>query len=128
MVIREEDTINEEATIRLFQDIEAAHPDADTIYRIADNARYYRAKDVQLDVAESKIELIFLPPYAPNLNLIERLWKFFHRHVLYNRYYEKRADFQAAIRAFFKDINAGEYAAELQSLLAENFQIIGDTS
>lgn len=128
VVVREEETINKEATLRLFEDLETKHPDADTIYCIADNARYYRAKDVQRYVAASKIKLIFLPPYAPNLNLIERLWKFFHRQVLYNRYYEKRVDFQAAIHAFFSDVNAGKYGAELRSLLTENFEIIGDTS
>jgi transposase len=40
----------------------------------------------------SKIELIFLPPYAPNLNLIERFWKFFKKTVLYGRYYETFAE------------------------------------
>lgn len=128
VLVREEETIDKAATIRLFQDLEEKHPDADTIYCILDNARYYRATDVRAYVAASKIELIFLPPYAPNLNLIERLWKFFHTNVLYNRYYEKRDDFRTAIHSFFADVNSGKYAEELRSLLTENFQIIGDTS
>ncbi len=45
----------------------------------------------------SKVEIIFLPPYSPNLNLIERLWRFLNKIVLYNRYYERFADFKAAI-------------------------------
>jgi transposase len=125
VVVRQEDTINAEATIRLFKDIEAKHPEADAIHCIADNARYYRARDVQDYVARSKIKLVFLPPYAPNLNLIERLWKFFHKKMLYNRYYASYAEFQDAVRGFFKDVNDRRYADELATLLVENFQIIG---
>ena len=125
VVVRDEDTINAEATIRLLKDIEAKHPKAATVYCIADNARYYRARAVRAYLARSKIELVFLPPYAPNLNLIERLWKFFHKKTTYNRYYASYAEFQDAIRRFFKDVNNRRYAGELATLLAENFQIIG---
>ena len=68
-------------------------------------------------------ELVFLPPYAPNLNLIEQLWKFFKKKTLYNRYYETFADFKAACEAFFAD--PAQYRGELRSLLAENFEIVG---
>jgi transposase len=128
VVVEEEETIDKHAAIRLFQALEAKHPTAETIYCIMDNARYYHAKDVREYEKNSRITMVFLPSYAPNLNLIERLWKFFHTSVLYNRYYEKRTDFQAAIHSFFKDVNDRKYAAELRSLLTENFQIIGDTS
>jgi hypothetical protein len=65
--------------------------------------------------------------YAPNLNLIERLWKFFHKKTMYNRYYASYLEFQEAITIFFDEVNTGRYAGELTTLLAENFQIIGDT-
>lgn len=127
VIVREEETINAKAAVALLKEIEAKHPDADTIYAISDNARYYRAKDVQTYVAHSKIKLLFLPPYAPNLNLIERLWKFFKKKVMYNRYHPTYADFQHVIRTFFEDINTHRYAGELQTLLAENFQIVGQS-
>ena len=60
--------------------------------------------------------------YAPNLNLIERFWKFFKRQVLYNRYYETFADYKAACNQFFADLDA--HAAQLRSLLTDNFEII----
>lgn len=126
VVVRQEDTINADAAIRLLKDIEAKHPDAETIYCIADNAKYYRAKVVRDYEAHSRIKLVFLPPYAPNLNLIERLWKFFHKKVMYNHYHATYADFQQAITTFFENLNAHQYADELRSLLAENFQIIGE--
>lgn len=78
--------------------------------------------EVRKVAKEMGIELIFLPPYSPNLNLIERLWKFFRKKVLYNRYYEKFNDFKIACEDFFKNIR--KYKNELQSLLTENFQIL----
>lgn len=126
VIVRQEDTINADATIRLLQDIEAKHPEAETIYCIADNARYYHARLVQGYLARSKITLVFLPPYAPNLNLIERLWKFFHKKMMYNQYHASYIEFQQAITTFFEKLNAHVYAPELQSLLTENFQIIGE--
>ena len=51
---------------------------------VLDNARYQRCKLVMTKAEELGIELLFLPPYAPNLNLIERLWKFVKKDVLYS--------------------------------------------
>ena len=47
----------------------------------------------------SRIKLVFLPPYAPNLNLIERLWKFFKKKTPYNHYFETFAQFKAGKRS-----------------------------
>jgi len=77
---------------------------------------------VRAYLEHSRINLQFLPPYAPNLNLIERFWKFFKRQVLYNRYYETFADYKAACKQFFADLDS--YAEQLRSLLTENFEII----
>lgn len=71
----------------------------------------------------SKVELVFLPPYAPNLNLIERYWKYFKKIVLYNRYYEKFDDFKTSCELFFKNIK--KHKTALRSLLTENFHIVG---
>lgn len=68
------------------------------IHIICDNARYYHAQLVKDYLANSKIELVFLPPYAPNLNLIERFWKFFKKTVLYGRYYETFLPIQNGLR------------------------------
>jgi len=54
------------------------------IYVICDNAPYYRSKAVQDYLKASRIQLVSLPPYAPNLNLIERLWRFFKKRILYS--------------------------------------------
>jgi transposase len=123
-VIRYDDTINAESTIALFSQIEAAYPKAATITVFCDNARYYRSKAVRAYLEHSRIDLQFLPPYAPNLNLIERFWKFFKRQVLYNRYYETFADYKAACKEFFAGLDA--HTQQLRSLLTDNFEIVGN--
>ena len=121
-VIRYDDTINADSTIALFRQVEARHPTARVIPVICDNARYYRSRKVREHLQNSRIELIFLPPYSPNLNLIERYWKFFKKKALYDRYYETFDEFKAACSDFFK--KSASYVDELRSLLVENFQII----
>lgn len=121
-IVRFDDTINAQSTIALFQQIEEANDKAEKIYIICDNARYYRSKLVKQHLETSKIELVFLPPYAPNLNLIERYWKFFKKKTLYNCYFETFDEFKSACEDFFKD--SSSHVAELRSLLTENFQIL----
>ena len=71
-VVRFDDTINTDSTIALFEQLEQVNLAATWIYVICDNARYYRSKAVKEYLKTSRIKLVFLPPYAPNLNLIER--------------------------------------------------------
>jgi transposase len=112
-----------QSTIKLFQQIEAQNPPAGRIHIICDNARYYHAQLVKDYLEHSKIKLVFLPPYAPNLNLIERFWKFFKKTVLYGRYYETFSQFKTACDDFFTGLD--QHHASLRSLLTDRFQIIG---
>ena len=122
-VISYEKTINADAAIFLLQEIERENLTAGTIWIICDNARYYRSKAVSEYLKDSKIKLVFLPAYSPNLNLIERFWKFFKRKVTYNKYYGTFNEFKYACEDFFDSLE--QYALQLRSLLTENFQIIG---
>src|SRR5947207_2850726 len=63
---------------------------------IMDNARYQRCKYVLDIAARLNIEILFLPPYSPNLNLIERLWKFVRKECLYDKYYQHFSLFKEA--------------------------------
>ncbi|TCT19123.1 IS630 family transposase, partial [Thiobaca trueperi] len=123
-VVRFDDSVNAVSTIALLQQIAQRHPDAAVIHVICDNARYYRSKAVREHLKTSRVQLVFLPPYAPNLNLIERFWKYFKKTVLYNRYFESFADFKAACENFFRHPN--QYRGDLRSLLTENFAIVGE--
>jgi transposase len=115
------DSINAQTTVLLLKKLERANKKAVTIYAFADNATYYRSKIVTEYLKYSKIKLIFLPPYSPNLNIIERLWKFFKKKIIYNKYYETFEEFKFACKLFFKNIK--KYKKELASLLTDNFQL-----
>ena len=121
VIIREYETINALTTIELLKEIEKKNQTKDKIFIIVDNARYYRSKLVSEYLELSKIELIFLPPYSPNLNLIERLWKFMRKKIINNKYYEKSTEFRRKLLEFFDNID--KYKDELDSLLTCNFQI-----
>lgn len=123
VIIREDDMINATSVIALLEQIEGAQPEG-LIYLILDNARYNRSKKVAAYVKKHKrIKFMFLPPYAPNLNIIERLWKFFHEKTLYNTYYDSFKEFKTAVLDFFDGIQ--NYRGELQTRLTDSFQIIG---
>jgi transposase len=88
---------------------------------VLDNARYQKCALV-IDLAKSlDIELLHLPPYSPNLNLIERLWKFMKKKCLYSKYYKDFFSFQSAIADFLHETQT-IYKDELDSLLTLRFQ------
>ena len=88
---------------------------------VLDNARYQHCALVQELARTLNIELLFLPPYSPNLNLIERLWKFVKKEALYAHYYQDFAAFKAAITQVLYE-TSGKHKHALDSLLTLNFQ------
>ena len=91
---------------------------------ILDNARYQRCKAVTEKAAELGIELVFLPTYSPNLNLIERVWKIVKSKVLNSAYYETFSGFCDNIFECVDTLHE-KYPAEMASSVTQNFQIIG---
>jgi transposase len=91
--------------------------------RVLDNAAYQRCGLVQSDARLLNIELLFLPGYRPNLNLIERLWKFVKKQALYNVYYETFSSFKAGINDCLQKVNS-DYKEMLKTTLTRNFHII----
>lgn len=118
--------INADSTLELLQRIEAANSKATSIYVISDNATYYHSRTIGEYLATSKISMIFLPPYSPNLNLIERLWRFFRKQVVSNRYYSSFAEFTEQCLFFFECLS--DHADRLKSLLTLNFQLFDTTA
>ena len=92
---------------------------------VLDNARYQHNAAVKALASQLGITLLFLPSYSPNLNLIERLWKFTKRRALYGRYHPKFANFQAAIQEILDGIPT-TYAQQLETLMTLNFQQFED--
>jgi transposase len=117
----ESQTVSTESTLNLFSQIEQHYPLAKEILIIADNARYHFSKPVRHYLKTSRIKLILLPSYSPNLNLIERLWKFFKKKILYNQYYENLEKFRLACINFFKNID--DVKEELISFIGTDFEL-----
>jgi transposase len=111
----EEKTLNTESTITFLKTVEKRYPTASSIYMICDNAPYYYNEEVQAYLQNSRIELIFLPTYSPNLNLIERLWKFLRAKVINTHYYEKFKDFKEAVMGFLQNIT--DHKADLKQFI-----------
>jgi transposase len=129
IVVQEDNTLNADATIRFFKKLEASQPEKRLIHLFCDNARYYRNKDVTKYLETSRIELHFLPPYSPNLNPIERLWKWMKEVVVYNTYYEEFNDFRIAIWGFFRTLSGLDPGSQLgkdfRKRIRDRFRAIG---
>ena len=94
---------------------------------VLDNARYQRNAVVQNLAANLGIVLLFLPSYSPNLNLIERLWRFIKRKAAYGRYHPTFADFRAAVEDVLDRVPT-THASKLASLMTLNFQEFDEVS
>jgi transposase len=103
-------------------EVKKQYTDATTICIILDNARYQRSYIVQQKAKALGIELLYLPPYSPNLNLIERLWRYFKKKVMKNKYYDTYTSFEKAVNAFFQTFN--ERISDMKTLLNFKFGII----
>ena len=113
--------INSLSICALLDKLKAHYVDGRPIYIILDNARYQKNTFVQAHADLLGITLVYLPAYSPNLNLIERVWKFVKKKVLYSIYYADFHAFTAAIDQCLADTQ-GLYKEELSTLLTLNFQ------
>ncbi|PCJ38657.1 MAG: IS630 family transposase, partial [Alphaproteobacteria bacterium] len=121
----EADRINADSTIALFEKLEAENRDKRCIHVILDNARYHHARAVKdwMKRTKSRINLIFLPAYAPHLNAIERLWGVMHKYVTHNSFYSTYKQFAGAILAFFSRTVPNEWP-KFRDTVTDNFRII----
>jgi transposase len=116
----ESETVDKNSTIQLLEIVEQKYFMASMLYIILDNAKYHYSKEVKPFLKGKKIKLVFLPPYSPNLNLIERLWKFFKKQVIYNKYYENIKEFRKACIKFFKNIE--DFSEDIARFMNADFE------
>lgn len=119
-IVASENSINHESTIALCEQLLASYPFAKQIHIILDNAKYHYSKEVRDFVSKNRINLVYLPAYSPELNLIERLWRIFKKNVLYNKYYEKFDSFKKACLDFFH--NQKKYSSEISSIMGDGLE------
>ncbi len=115
--------VNQESVVDFLVKLKAQHSKAERIHLILDGAAYHRAGSVKEKAKELKIELHYLPPYSPNLNPIERLWKVMNEHVRNNEYFASAKEFRKRINHFF-DVKLPEIADTLTSRITDNFQTL----
>ena len=118
----EDERINSQTMIALLKLILEKQREG-KIYIVLDNASYYHAKIVKEFLKEyPRIVLKFLPPYSPNLNIIERLWKILKSKVVYNKFYLKFDDFREKVIEFLE--NQSWLEDQFENSLTDKFQII----
>ena len=126
---QEDVTLNADSTILFLKKLEKAYPEKKKVHLFLDNARYYKNRKVREHLETSNIQMHFLPAYSPNLNPIERLWKWMKERVLYNTYYEYFDDFRQAIFGFLESLSRLDPKSELgqvfSSRVRDHFRAMG---
>jgi transposase len=116
--------INAESVCELLRVVAAAGTGV-PITLVLDNARYQKCAVVQGLARSLGIELLYLPSYSPNLNRIERLWRFVRKESLDAIYDESFEGFRAAIDQCLEDLPT-TYRKEMESLMVHKFQTFED--
>jgi len=116
-------TVNKQSICELLKAIRRKNSTLEKIYLVLDGAPYNKAEKVRELAKSLKIKIMYLPPYSPNLNPIERLWKFMKKKVTANRYFEEFDDFKKELMEFFRGIR--KYRTELETLITDNFSVLG---
>ena len=96
------------------------------MYVVCSNARYYRNKALTAWLAGQCLVQVFLPPYSPNLNLMERLWKFLRQKIINTAFYRIKGQFKTTVLDFFDRLP--EFGHELASRLSQKFHILDSHS
>jgi transposase len=115
-------SVNEFTFSQLLIQIRDVHPKG-PISVVCDNAKYQHTQLVKTVAAWKKIDLVYLPTYSPNLNLIERVWKFVKKEALSNRTFEDFAAFKSSIDEVLDGLPT-KYQGRMKTLLTHNFETI----
>ena len=113
--------IDKEVTKHCLENIRQAYKGQKEIVIIMDNAKYNRAYEVQEHAKDLNITIKYLSPYCPNLNLIERVWKYLKKK-LKNIYIDKYEDFKEWINNFCREFDG--YKPDIEKIISNKLQII----
>jgi transposase len=125
VVAEDYETINSVSMTAFFEKLRVKYPGSKPINLVLDRGAYNTSTETQEAAAKFNIKLHHLPPYSPNLNPIERLWKIMHEIVQNNIVFQSAKDFKEKIMRFFSKIwpNMSEEAKSRR--INDNFQRIG---
>ena len=119
--------VNAETVVNFFTQLKTIYPDAPKIHIILDQSGYHLSKLVQAAALEMNIELHYLPPYSPNLNPIERLWKVMNEQVRNNVFFSSPKEFRDSISNFFEH-KIPQILPMLRGRINDDFQTIKQAS
>lgn len=122
VIYQQADRVNADSIAAFLVALRRRHPEKCKIHVIWDNAGYHHDKRIKAFAKDLAIELHYLPPYSPNLNQIERLWKLMRECVMYNKYYETFSAFTDGILYFLN--NNGRKKRILRSRITDNFHLL----
>ena len=114
--------VNGQSMSDLLRAVRRRHPKERNLYMVMDNAGYNKSYQVQNLAEKLGIKIMYLPPYSPNLNPIERLWKFMKKKVMANTYYPDVKTFQQELMLFLRGIR--KHRQELSTLITDNFHLV----
>ena len=102
----EEESYDAPAFLRFLHYVVEQYPTG-KIVMVLDNARIHHAKLIQpfLSALKNRLTFVFLPPYSPQLNLIEGLWKWLKSDVIMNVFYSKTQEIRQNVQAFIQELN-----------------------
>lgn len=120
-VVERYEKVNGETIVEFLKTTRANYRSAKTIHLVLDGAGYHRSKLVVEQAEKLKITLHYLPPYSPNLNPIERLWKVMNKSARNSQYFATTKEFREQIDRFFK-VTLPDIAASLDITINDNFQ------
>lgn len=123
LIFSEDEKVNSETTIELFKRAEDKYKDKKIIHIFVDNASYFKSEEIQKYLFNSrKIKLRYLPTYSPNLNLIERLWKFLRKKIINLTYYEKFNYYKEAVLNFLENLH--QYRDEVRQFVGTKLHLL----
>ncbi len=118
------ENVNKETFSLFLIELRKKYPDKEKIFLVLDNATYQKNKVVRERASMLGIELVFLPPYCPNLNLIERLWKYMKKKISSFWVDQKKSDIYLRVSDFCSKFVKGLFKKETRNLFNFKFQII----
>jgi len=116
------DTVNAVSMMDFLESLRWQSANTGTIHLILDGAGYHKAQTLKDRAQELDIKLYYLPPYSPNLNPIERLWKVMNEKVRNNHCFHSAKEFRQKINDFF-DHTLPEIGKSLDTRINDNFQL-----
>ena len=116
------ENIDQDQVVVFLAQLRAQHPGDGQIYWLLDNAPYNHARRVVEAAQLHRLHLDYLPPYSPNLNPIERLWKFVRKEFFKDKYRATFAEFCAQLAVFFTNLD--QYRDDLNSLITLKFELV----